>query len=119
MRLHYVNCHADTPFWQDVSKSIIPSEVKKYLDITRERVLLLEDVGNISGAVTTENRIFGAHNWNQVLYALGFLSEEILRDHVQAYGHIPRRRKFKDFDDVIPHKQLIDKWNNNENSISN
>lgn len=119
VRLHYVNCHADTPFWQDVSKSIIPSEVKKYLDITRERVLLLEDVGNISGAVTTENRIFGAHNWNQVLYALGFLSEEILRDHVQAYGHIPRRRKFKDFDDVIPHKQLIDKWNNNENSISN
>lgn len=61
----------------------------------------------------------GAHNWNQVLYALGFLSEEVLKDHVQAYGHIPRRRRFKDFDDVMPHKQLIDKWNNNENSISN
>ena len=70
-------------------------EVKKYIDIAKERVLLLEDVGNISGAVVTENRIFGCHNFNQVLYALGFLSEKVLKEHVQAYGHMPRRRYFQ------------------------
>ena len=118
VRLHYVNCKTDTPFWQDVDNSRIPVEVKKYIDIAKERVLLLEDVGNISGAVVTENRIFGCHNFNQVLYALGFLSEKVLKEHVQAYGHIPRRRYFQEFD-TVPHKWLIDKWNNNENSISN
>ena len=120
VRLHYVNCKVDTPFWQEVNNTLLPVEVKKYLDITRERVLLLEDVGNRSGAVVTENRIFGAHNWNQVLYALGFLSKEVLEDHVKAYGHTPRLRPHTEDFETIPHKQLIDKWNNiNENSTSN
>ena len=47
-----------------------------------------------------------------VLEQVGFLSKEVLEDHVKAYGHIPRRRYFRQDFETIPHKQLIDKWNN-------
>ena len=119
VRLHYVNCITDSKFWEDVKSSHLPIEVKKYIDIAQERVLLLEDVGNISGAVSTENRIFGSHNWNQVLYALGLLSNKVLVEHVESYGQMPRRKHFAERDTLL-HKDLITKWNREyENSINN
>jgi len=120
VRLHYVNCIADTDFWKDVKNSHLPVEVKKYIDIAQERVLLLEDVGNVSGAVATQNRIFGSHNWNQVLYALGLLSNKVLIEHIHSHGQLPRRKYFTDRSDTLLHKDLITKWNNEyENSINN
>lgn len=120
VRLHYVNCTADSKFWEDVESSLLPVEVKKYIDIAQERVLLSEDVGNISGAVSTDNRIFGSHNWNQVLYALGLLSNRVLVEHVQSHGQLPRRKYFAERNDTLLHKDLITKWNNEyENSINN
>ena len=120
VRLHYVNCTADSKFWEDVESSLLPVEVKKYIDIAQERVLLSEDVGNISGAVSTDNRIFGSHNWKQVLYALGLLSNRVLVEHVQSHGQLPRRKYFAERNDTLLHKDLITKWNNEyENSINN
>jgi len=111
VRLHYVNCEQTTEFWEDVSRSLLPEKVKKYIDIAQKRVLLCEDIGNV------EWRIFGAHNWNQVLYALNLLPQQGLIDHVSAYNQIPRKREFE-VKDTLPHKQLIENWLN-ENSTNN
>lgn len=116
IRLHYVNCEQDTPFWKDVAKAKIPDGLQKLIDINKNRVLVCEDLGEQTGWGW---RIFGSDNFNQIFYALNLLPKENVEDFIQAYGRMPHRHTFTD-NAKYKHKDLIDKWNSEyEDSIDN
>lgn len=118
VRLHYVNCKQDTPFWQFVASQPLPVEVKKVVDIAKERMLYSYDVH-----ADKEISIFHHENFNQVLYGLDLISSDVARKHLdlmRMYEHsqakidVSREQYARRLtsDNFIPHKQLIDSWIN-------
>lgn len=92
IRLHYVNCREDTPFWKMVAKkneTHLPQNIKKYLDIVQYRLLQYTDIG-----VHTDNNIFYNTSWNTVLHGLGLLPKEVAGDLLDG---INQREIFKHF----------------------
>ncbi len=116
IRLHYVNCEVTSPFWQDVKNSVLPVNLQKLIDINNDRVLVCEDLGEPQGS---DWRIFGSSNFNQVLWALGMLSQKNATDFIFAHGRMPKKYQFRD-NATYKHKDLINKWNSEyENSTNN
>lgn len=116
IRLHYVNCEEDTPFWKDVAKAKVPEELQKLIDINNNRVLVCEDLGEQTGWGW---RIFGSDNFNQIFYALNLMPKQNIEEFIGSYGRLPHKHTFTD-NAKYKHKELIDKWTSEyENSTNN
>jgi tryptophan 7-halogenase len=83
LRLHYHNAVPDSPFWKDVAKAKVPDEVQKILDITKQRMLVSEDL-----ECNLNWYIFHELNFNQVLYGIGALSKEVASTHEKLSGRV-------------------------------
>ena len=121
IRLHYANCNADTPFWEHVSQSVLPADVQKLIDIAQERMIVSEDIkANVDWAM------FTPHSYNQVLYALGFLKPETVREYMdlirknedwQVKEPIAEKRNDKIINTCLPHKMQIEEWMKDDTPI--
>ena len=96
LRLHYHNAVQDSPFWKDVAKAKVPDEVQKILDITKHRMLVSEDLEcNLTWY------IFHELNFNQVLYGIGELTADLVKQHEILSGS-----RYKDMNSTASHGKI-------------
>lgn len=109
LRLHYVNPVPDSPFWEHVANTELPSEVQRILDIVKHRMLNMEDID-----CHLDWYIFHEINFNQVLYCIGELPPKVAMQHQVLSNRIPR----PGFDvleltpeieaELLPHKKYVE-----------